>query len=215
MLNPGFQVNLDVDGRDCLVIGGNDEATEKTGRLLDGNGRVRLVSPEITNQLRTLCEAGLLRHEERPFEPRDLDGVFLVVNAVASDPELTARVYELATARGLLINSFDNPAYSNFGMVALVRAGHLRLAVSTSNASPSLSRQLRQDLAALFDDEFVEYLERLAELRRHLKASEPEVAKRRAQLRSAVEGFRFQGELRYPPDWRTRLAELLTDVPIN
>ena len=87
MLNPGFQVNLDVDGRDCLVIGGNDEATEKTGRLLAAGGRVRLVSPEITNQLRILCEAGRLRHEERPFEPRDLDGVFLVVNAVAGDPE--------------------------------------------------------------------------------------------------------------------------------
>ena len=209
MLNPGFQVNLDVDGRDCLVIGGNDEATEKTGRLLDGNGRVRLVSPEITNQLRTLCEAGLLRHEERPFEPRDLDGVFLVVNAVASDPELTARVYELATARGLLINSFDNPAYSNFGMVALVRAGHLRLAVSTSNASPSLSRRLRQDLAALFDDEFVEYLELLAQVRKRLRDTVEDRERRFAMLRALVTDFSLGGRLNYPADWRRKIKELL------
>ncbi len=209
MLNPGFQVNLDVDGRDCLVIGGNDEATEKTGRLLDGNGRVRLVSPEITNQLRTLCEAGLLRHEERPFEPRDLDGVFLVVNAVASDPELTARVYELATARGLLINSFDNPAYSNFGMVALVRAGHLRLAVSTSNASPSLSRRLRQDLAALFDDEFVEYLELLAQVRKRLRDTVEDRERRFAMLRALVTDFGLSGRLNYPADWRRKIKELL------
>ena len=209
MLNPGFQVNLDVDGRDCLVIGGNDEATEKTGRLLDGNGRVRRVSPEITNQLRTLCEAGLLRHEERPFEPRDLDGVFLVVNAVASDPELTARVYELATARGLLINSFDNPAYSNFGMVALVRAGHLRLAVSTSNASPSLSRRLRQDLAALFDDEFVEYLELLAQVRKRLRDTVEDRERRFAMLRALVNDFGLSGRLNYPADWRRKIKELL------
>ena len=209
MLNSGFQVNLDVDGRDCLVIGGNEEATEKTGRLLDAGGRVRLVSPQITNKLRTLLESGRLRHEARPFEPRDLNGIFLVVNAVAGDPELTARVHELATARSLLINSFDNPAYSNFGMVALVRAGHLRLAVSTSNASPSLSRRLRQDLAALFDDEFVEYLELLARVRRHLRDTVEDREHRFAMLRALVTDFSLSGRLNYPADWRGKMEEML------
>ena len=61
------------------------------------------------------------------------------------DRALTARVYELATAHKALINSYDNPAYSNIGMVALVHPGHLRLSISTSNASPALSSRLRQD----------------------------------------------------------------------
>jgi len=34
-VNPGFQVSLDVMGRLCLVIGGDDEAAEKISRLLE------------------------------------------------------------------------------------------------------------------------------------------------------------------------------------
>ena len=38
-LNPCFQLNLDLAGRPCLVVGGGAEATEKSGRLLDAGAR--------------------------------------------------------------------------------------------------------------------------------------------------------------------------------
>ena len=211
MLNPCFQVNLDVAGRDCLVIGGNAEAADKTGRLLDAHARVRLISPTITDPLRSWCDAGRLHYEERPFAAADLEGVFLVVNAVADDSRLTAEVFSLASGRGLLINSFDNPDYSNFGMVALVSSGHLRLAVSTSNASPALARRLRQDLEHIFDEEFVEYIQLLARARQHLREREPNRERRWQQLRSLVADFSLRGRLEYPQNWRENMEKLLAD----
>ena len=213
--NPYFQVGLDVFDKVCLVGGGGSEAVEKTDRLLRAGGRLRLVSPAVDSQLKLRVTENRIDYRAREFCAADLEGVFLVLNTVGHDPSLAEEIFELTRQRKILLNTYDQPQLSDLGMAALVDPGHLRLSISTSNASPALARRLRQDLEPLFDAEFVEYLERLAELRRHLKASEPEVAKRRAQLRSAVEGFRFHGELRYPPDWRQRLAELLTDVPIN
>ena len=211
MLNPCFQVNLDVAGRDCLVIGGNAAAADKTGRLLDAEARVRLVSPTITEPIRSWRDAGRLRHEARIFAAADLDGVSLVINAVASDLRLTAEVFSLASARGLLINSFDDPDHSNFGMVALVSAGHLRLAVSTSNASPSLASRLRQDLENIFDEEFVAYVGLLARVRERLRSEEPDRERRWQLLRSLVADFSLRGRLEYPEKWRENMEKLLAD----
>ena len=208
-LNPYFQVGLDVMEQPCLVIGGGREAEDKAGRLLTAGARLTVVSPSATPALVEWAGAGRLTHHPRRFAERDLAGVFLVLNTVR-DGALTARVHELALAHKILINSYDNPAYSNFGMVALVHPGHLRLSISTSNASPALSRRLRQDLEEIFDGEFSAYLNCLAEARQRVRERVADRETRFALLRSLVSGFRLKGTLRYPADWKRRVEALLT-----
>lgn len=208
-LNPYFQVGLDVMEQPCLVVGGGREAEDKARRLLAAGARLTVVSPSATPALVEWAAAGRLTHHLRCFAEGDLDGVFLVLNTVR-DRALTARVHELALARKALINSYDNPAYSNIGMAALVHPGHLRLSISTSNASPALSSRLRQDLEAIFDGEFAAYLACLAEARQRVRAKVADRETRFALLRSLVSGFRLQGTLRYPADWQRRVEALLT-----
>ncbi len=209
LLNPYFQVGLDVMDRLCLVIGGGREAEDKAGRLLAAGARLAVVSPSATPALVEWAGAGRLTYHPRCFAESDLDDVFLVLNTVR-DRALTARVYELATARKALINSYDNPAYSNIGMVALVHPGHLRLSISTSNASPALSGRLRRDLEEIFAGEFAAYLNGLAEVRQRVRAKVGDRETRFALLRSLVSGFRLEGTLRYPADWKRHVDALLT-----
>ena len=210
-LNPLFQVGLDVAGRSCLIVGGGAEAEDKAARLLDAGARLTVVSPRAVPALREWAREHRLTLIQRPFQPPDLDHVFLVVNTVAGDPDLTRQVCSLARRRKILINSYDQPLFSDFGMVALVHPGHLRLSVGTSNASPSLARRLRQDLEKLFDDEFVSYLDQLARVRDRIKAREPDPRKRAALLRSLVADFRLEARLHYPDNWRERLRTLIED----
>ena len=61
-------------------------------------------------------------------------------------------------------------------MAALVQCGHLRISISTSNASPTLARQLREDLEEILiksknSGELIEFLEKLGELRLLAKKS--------------------------------------------
>ena len=209
LLNPYFQVGLDVMDQPCLVIGGGREAEDKAGRLLAAGARLTVVSPSATPALAEWAAAGRLTHHPRCFEERDLDDVFLVLNTVR-DSALTARVYELALARKILINSYDNPAYSNFGMVALVHPGHLRLSISTSNASPALSSRLRQDLEEIFAEEFAAYLDCLAEARQRVRERVADRETRFALLRFLVSGFRLEGTLRYPVGWKRHVDALMT-----
>ncbi len=209
LLNPYFQVGLDVMEQPCLVIGGGREAEDKASRLLAAGAHLTVISPSATPALVEWAAAGRLTHHPRCFAESDLDDVFLVLNTVR-DRALTARVYELATARKALINSYDNPAYSNIGMVALVRPGHLRLSISTSNASPALSSRLRQDLEEIFAGEFAAYLDCLAEARQRVRAKVEDRETRFALLRSLVNGFRLEGTLRYPTGWKRHVDALLT-----
>ena len=207
-LNPYFQVGLDVLDKTCLIVGGGSEAAEKSGRLLRAGARIRLVSPTLVPELEERCAEQRVEYRPRRFEVADLEEVFLVLNTVGTDPVLAKEVFALTHDRNILLNTYDQPGLSNIGMAALVDPGHLRLSISTSNASPALARRLRQDLESLFDGEFVEYLERLAEVRQHLKTSEADSRKRREKLRSTVGDFRIEGRLHYPQDWRRRLEEL-------
>ncbi|MDE2734515.1 MAG: bifunctional precorrin-2 dehydrogenase/sirohydrochlorin ferrochelatase [Gemmatimonadota bacterium] len=209
LLNPYFQVGLDVMEQPCLVIGGGREAEDKAGRLLAAGARLTVVSPSATPALAEWAVAGRLAHYPRCFAESDLDDVFLVLNTVR-DSALTARVYELALERKALINSYDNPSYSNIGMVALVHPGHLRLSISTSNASPALSSRLRQDFEEIFAGEFAEYLNGLAEARQRVRAKVADRETRFALLRSLVSGFRLEGMLRYPADWKRHVDALMT-----
>ena len=208
-LNPYFQVGLDVMEQPCLIIGGGREAEDKAGRLLAAGARLTVVSPSATPALVEWAATGRLTHHPRCFAEADLEGVFLVLNTVRDDA-LTARVHELALAHKALINSYDNPAYSNIGMVALVHPGHLRLSISTSNASPTLSSRLRQDLEEIFAGEFAEYLGCLAEVRQRVRTKVADRETRFALLRSLVNGFRLEGTLRYPTDWQRHMDALLT-----
>jgi siroheme synthase (precorrin-2 oxidase/ferrochelatase) len=95
-------------------------------------------------------------------------------------------------------------------MPALVDPGHLRLAISTSNASPGLARRLREDLEHLFDEEFVRYLSQLGRVRAHLKKVAAGDDGRFEILHSLVADFRLNGSIHYPAGWRQRVADLLS-----
>jgi siroheme synthase-like protein len=194
-----FQASLDLEGRPCLVVGGGAEAEEKAGRLLDAAAEVTVVSPEATPQLVSWAAAGQLTLHRRRFEPADLDGVYLAVNTVTSDPQLSQDIYQRCEAQRILISAYDQPETSNFVMVALVRCSRLRVAIATGATSPALASRLRAELEQIFDGEFASFVDYLADERRRLEATLPKGPGRSEALRQLVRGLRLTAKVVYPP----------------
>jgi precorrin-2 dehydrogenase/sirohydrochlorin ferrochelatase len=200
-----FQASLDVEGRPCLMVGGGHEAEEKTGRLLDAGAAVMVVSPDFTPQIEAWAREGVIVTRRRRFESADLDGIYLAVNTVKSDPALSQEIYEACEARRILISAYDQPEASNFVMVALVKSGRLRVAIATGATSPALASMLRAELEYVFDDEFGQFVEYLAEQRLALEATMPKGPERSEALRRLVRGLHVDAEVTYPPaylEWR-------------
>lgn len=195
----GFQINLDVQDRPCLVVGGGDEATEKTNRLLDGGARVTVISPTLSDELKVLAASAKILHRGRRFKASDVEGgIWLVINTVRTDEVLSRDLYNLAKQKGFLLCSTDQPECSTFTLPALVAKGPLRIAISTSGVSPALAKRLREDLEPLFDERFEVFLEWLDAYRAHLQATEPHVEKRQQLLRDAVVKVKLHAKIEFP-----------------
>ena len=184
--NSGFPLSLDVKGYPVLVLGGDEEASEKTQRLLEAGAKVTVVAPSLNDTLKDLAASAKVVHRGRHFRDTDLESAILVMNMVRGDKDFSRAVT----------------------MPAVVASGHLRVAISTSGVAPALSGFMKEDMEKIFGEEFAAFVEWLGELREKTKANEPEFEKRRALLREALDGFRVLGKVQYPKVWLDERAKL-------
>ncbi len=148
MSAPAYAAWLNLEGRDCLVVGGGPVATRRARGLLECGALVRVVAPEATDELRELAGAGALRLHARPYEPADAAGAFLVF-AATSSRRVNATVAADARAVGALVNLADDPTSADFHTAAVARQGPIAVALGTGGLSPAATAALRGWLAGL------------------------------------------------------------------
>lgn len=205
--NPGFPLVLDVKGWSVVVIGGDEEAAEKSQRLLESGARVTVISPTLNEALKQLAASAKVIHRGRHFRETDLEQTILVLNTLRGDRDFAKSLLAKAREKGFLLWSVDYPEASSVTMPAVVASGHVRVAISTSGVAPALSGFMKEDLERILDAEFAAFVEWLGELRVQAKANEPDAEKRRALLREALDGFRFLGKVQYPKVWQDQRAK--------
>src|SRR5689334_25044191 len=94
--NPGFPLTVDVKGYPFLVLGGDEEAAEKTQRLLDAGAKVIVVSPTLHEQLKQLAASAKVIHRGRQFRETDLESVSLVLNMMRGDRDFARMLFAKA-----------------------------------------------------------------------------------------------------------------------
>ena len=162
-----YPVNLVLDGRCCLVVGGGKVALRKVEGLLACGGRVTVVAPRVNSELRALSDVTI---EERPWRSDDLEGMWLVI-AATDDPAVNRAVYDAGQRAGVWVNGADDPANCSFTLPSVVRRGDLQVTVSTGGRSPALATWLRRRLEGEIGPEYEVLLDLLATERDGLKAA--------------------------------------------
>jgi len=148
-----YPVCLDLDGRLCVVVGGGKVAERKVRGLLACRAQVKVISPDLTDELSSMHGAGMLKWVERPYQKGDLAHAFLVI--AATDDELAQQqVQEEAAEHNKLLNVVDVPSRCNFILPATVRRGDLTLAIATGGKSPALAKKLRKELEKRIGPEY-------------------------------------------------------------
>lgn len=138
-----YPLFLDLTNKPVLVVGAGPVGTAKALALAEAGAAVIVVAPEATPQLVASAQAGTLRWHTRPFQPSDLDGVYLVVAATGTS-EVNAEVARLAAARQLFVNAVDDPENATAYASSILRRGPVTLAISSAGRAPALCRMLRQ-----------------------------------------------------------------------
>jgi len=203
-----YPVNLELEGRRCLVVGGGPVAVRKAEGLLASGAVVTVVAPRLdpalTDHPDVVCE-------ERRWTPGDLTGMWLVI-AATDDPEVNRAVYLAGEQAGIWVNGADDPANCSFTLPSVVRRGDLQVAVSTGGRSPALASWLRRRFEAEIGPEYEALLDLLATEREGLRASgrSTEGLDWKSALDSDMLGLIRNGDLVHA---RQRLLTCLSSAP--
>jgi uroporphyrin-III C-methyltransferase / precorrin-2 dehydrogenase / sirohydrochlorin ferrochelatase len=161
-----YPVVLDLSERRCVVLGDSDIATEKVTAL-------RAIGASVV-------------HAPRSFQPGDLVGAFLAIDA-SGDPASQAGARSEADRERVLLNVVDVAQHCDWIAPAVVRRGPLQVAISTSGESPFLARTLRERIEVLLGEEWGPFTQLVGRSRRRL---------RRAGVSGAVKQRVYQRMLR-------------------
>ena len=161
-----YPINLDVDGKACVVVGGGKVALRKICTLLESGAQVTVIAPEICAQVDELYQRGEILWTRENFSA-ELLGDELIVIAATNSAEVNRQVCEAAQARKILVNSVN--ADGNFNGPSRIRRGEFLLTISTGAKSPAFAKFVRLMLEAEFGENFGAGLEVISQARREVK----------------------------------------------
>jgi precorrin-2 dehydrogenase / sirohydrochlorin ferrochelatase len=160
-----YPVNLIVEGRPCLVVGGGAVAARKAAALVACGAEVHVVAEQVGPEVRALS----VTWEERSYARGEVSGYRFVVAATDS-PATNAAVYDDGEAAGVWVNSADDPDHCSVTLPAVVRRGSLMITVSTGGRSPALASWLKERLATEVGPEYEVLVDLLAAEREAVRA---------------------------------------------
>ena len=163
---PQYPVNLAVQGRPCLVVGGGPVARRKAEGLLACGAAVTVVAPDVDEELAALP----VTVERRPYRAGDASRYRLVI-AATDDGTANAAVAADAEAAGVWVNAADDIERSSFTLPSVGRRGPIVVAVSTGGESPAFAAWLRRRIEAELGGEYEVLLRLLSEARDTIRAA--------------------------------------------
>ncbi len=172
---------LDVTGRAVLVAGAGTIASRKALDLVEAGARVRVVAPRISAEL-AAARSEALTIEQRSFEERDLDAMWLVF-AATDDPVVQKRIADECERAQVFCVAIDDPPNATAYGGAILRRGPITVAISTSGEAPALARLMREVFEQALPD--ASYVEAARALREKWKADKVPMASRFAELLAA------------------------------
>ena len=182
-----FPAFLNLQGRQCLIVGGGDVALRKARLLLAAGAVISVIAPETSWALTAFLEKNSLRLVRRKFRASDVDGNWLVVSATG-DPTVERAVYDASSAAGVFCNGVDDKSNCSYITPAIVDRSPIIIAVSSAGTAPVLARRLRARIEMLLP----KHLGRLADLAGRWRTSVSERIKglpgRRRFWEAAFEG---------------------------
>ena len=159
-----FSIELNLEGRNVLVVGGGRIALRKVKTLLPTGARITVVAPQFDPEFESLDSSttpdsrmtGSAQKDsltsvtliKRVYEPLDLRCVFMVF-ICTDQPTVNAQVSNDAHARRILVNNACDYLDGDFIVPARMDFGeNIAVTVSTQGRAPSLAKKLKQKIQA-------------------------------------------------------------------
>jgi precorrin-2 dehydrogenase / sirohydrochlorin ferrochelatase len=147
-------IDLKLDGKTVMVIGGGAEAHRKLQSVLDSGAKIWVISREFCDEVQKLGDAkkvALLKTGIKDGQAfvDSLSPKPYILLAATNDSNLNLGLVKAAKHYGCMVYSVDNPQLSDFILPAVAHVGDVKVAVSTGGKSPAMAHILRERIEKL------------------------------------------------------------------
>jgi precorrin-2 dehydrogenase/sirohydrochlorin ferrochelatase len=193
-------VDLNLNGKQVIIIGGGTEGLRKLRGLQDQNCEIILVTNRLNKMIKGLQDKKKLslrkEHVKDPSFLRDYENPFLVL-ACTNNKHLNRVIAKEASLKGALSYAVDDPSVSDFSYASIINVeGILQIAISTSGRSPIVARRFRikaeRVLRRLISKSYIENIRLQEAARRMIRTRIPTVNERKQFLYSIINNATIQ-----------------------
>lgn len=140
-------VDLNLDGKYVIVIGGGTEGVRKVRGLLGQNCKIIVISNRFNRYLLNLDKDGKIQVVKAKLKDAnildDYKNPFLIL-AATNDKSLNRKLVDKGRQMGSFVYAADDPLYSDFSYASIINIeGIMQVAISTSGKSPIMARKVR------------------------------------------------------------------------
>jgi precorrin-2 dehydrogenase/sirohydrochlorin ferrochelatase len=193
-------VDLNLSGKQVIIIGGGTEGIRKLRGLEDQNCEIILITNRLNKTIRDLQNEGKLflrkEHVKDTSFLKDYKKPFLVL-ACTNNKHLNRAIAREAGLTGALSYAVDDPAVSDFSYASIINVeGIFQIAISTSGRSPIVARRFRikaeRVLRRLIRKSDIENVRLQEAARRMIRTKIPTVSERKEFLYSVINNTTIQ-----------------------
>lgn len=140
-------VDLNVNNKKAVVIGGGTEGLRKVHGLLDQGCEITVITSRLNKELRSMSHHRKIKLIKRRIKDATVldkfNDIFLIL-AATDDRQLNRKLVEKGRTMGAFVYAADDPLMSDFSYTSLVNIdGLVQVAISTSGKSPIMARKIR------------------------------------------------------------------------
>ena len=204
-----YPIFPELGGRRAVVIGAGPVAVRKVHSLLDAGARVVIVAEHIDEKVAVMFESGNCKVIKARYDKNYLAGAAIAI-ASTNNNELNTQIYKDCQELEILCNVVDVPELCDFYVPAVVKRGHLQIAISTEGDSPAYAGHIRKKLEKIFTQKHGQFLTQLEALRKPIIEQIKNSAERKAIFGKLVDDNSFEYfEKNGPEKWRIYAEEII------
>lgn len=163
-----FPMFLKMIGRRVVILGGGEQAAQKTRLMLKTEAEIVVVAQTLDPELAALATSGRIRHDTDTAAGL-FDNTALVFVATG-DPAEDARLAKIARATGALTNVVDAPDLCDAFTPSIVDRDPLVVAIGTEGAAPVLARQIKTAVETMLEPRLGDFVALAGRLRAEVAA---------------------------------------------
>ncbi|MDF2800906.1 MAG: siroheme synthase [Anaerocolumna sp.] len=190
---PYFPMFIDIEDKECVIIGGGLVAFRKVEALLEFGANITVVAREACGEIQGLNNAISIKLKD--YDTADIENAYIVI-AATNDTDLNTRISREAGELKIPVNVVDVLEECTFIFPAYLKKGDVAIGITSSGKSPIISQRIKKIIDKALPPFLEELTTTLGNVRQTVKSIFPLEEQRKRVLRKIVDnGFLHQGKV--------------------